>query len=743
MVMTNSQLEQSVLELQEALINRPTTQEMLDALARVGGVQNTGDVTDDDPITNERIQNIESALTDALQKLLALTTNLDDTIIEAINNGSITADDIADGTTNVMMLLTERNDIDALQTAVAALNDSLDEVLSDIEDLQSTDVSLQNQITALDTRIDELELEGTNTRWYVGVGEPADSLGETYDLYLDNSTGDVYQKLTASSSSGGSNSWIYQTNIIGPAGPAGSSGATGATGPQGPQGIQGIQGETGPAGPAGSSGADGQDGLDGADGSDGIDGQRGTLWYVGTGAPDDTFGIVQDLYLDESTGDIYERILASSSSSGDDPGAWIYAGNIRGPQGIQGIQGIQGVQGIQGETGPEGSSGADGAIGPQGPQGLAGPAGSSGADGADGATGPQGPIGPEGSSGAQGVQGETGPQGPIGLTGSSGADGADGLNGTDGADGVDGTYWYTDYGVPDDTFGRVGDLYLDTDNGDVYERISASSSSAGLEPGAWIVIANLKGPQGDTGEIGETGSSGAQGETGPAGADGADGVDGLDGNRWYVGHGAPTDDLGEVDDFYLDLDTSDVYERILASSSSSGDDPGAWIISGRLTTSHNELGGLQGGTASEYYHLTSAQYTKYDNLMQFGEHRVASIDVDDYADDTVPIDRDQADIFELELGSEEAVIGNPTGTLVDGMTLLFRVSRPGGIYSSSSSAGSTPGLTFDTKFIGSTTRALPSNVLPTEGTADELLFCYHESTDTWRYIGLIEGFSLD
>ncbi len=30
--------------------------------------------------------------------------------------------------------------------------------------------------------------------------------------------------------------------------------------------------------------------------------------------------------------------------------------------------------------------------------------------------------------------------------------------------------------------------------------------------------------------------------------------------------------------------------------------------------SHNSLTGLQGGTTGEYYHLTSAQYTKVQNL---------------------------------------------------------------------------------------------------------------------------------
>jgi len=249
----------------------------------------------------------------------------------------------------------------------------------------------------------------------------------------------------------------------------------------------------------------------------------------------------------------------------------------------------------------------------------------------------------------------------------------------------------------------------------------ASSSSAGLEPGAWIVIANIKGPQGD---IGETGSSGAQGDAGPSGADG---IDGQDGNRWYSDYGPPSDDMGLVDDYYIDLTNGDIYERIQASSSSSGDNPGAWIVTGNIkgATGAQGVQGPQGEQGPP------------------GEHTVTYIDADDYMETgEIPIDRDQADIFEIELGSEELVIQNPTGSLIDGMVLLFRVSRPGGASSSSSSAGSTPGLTFDDKYIGSTTRELPTNVLPTYGTADELLFCYHADTETWRFIGLIEGFSL-
>jgi len=36
---------------------------------------------------------------------------------------------------------------------------------------------------------------------------------------------------------------------------------------------------------------------------------------------------------------------------------------------------------------------------------------------------------------------------------------------------------------------------------------------------------------------------------------------------------------------------------------------------GTVTANHNDLGGLQGGTANEYYHLTSAQATVVGNIL--------------------------------------------------------------------------------------------------------------------------------
>lgn len=97
----------------------------------------------------------------------------------------------------------------------------------------------------------------------------------------------------------------------------------------------------------------------------------------------------------------------------------------------------------------------------------------------------------------------------------------------EGAPGADGATWHRGSGAPAGALGAVGDLYLRTDTGDVYEKTGAST---------WTQVANLTGPTGAagaagpagaTGDTGPQGDQGEQGETGPAGADGADGADGA------------------------------------------------------------------------------------------------------------------------------------------------------------------------------------------------------------------------
>src|SRR5262249_44250026 len=65
--------------------------------------------------------------------------------------------------------------------------------------------------------------------WRAGAGVPANTLGVDGDFYLNDTTNDVYQRVTGT--------YVVVANIGGAAGAPGAAGPTGPTGPQGPQGI--------------------------------------------------------------------------------------------------------------------------------------------------------------------------------------------------------------------------------------------------------------------------------------------------------------------------------------------------------------------------------------------------------------------------------------------------------------------------------------------------------------------------
>lgn len=133
-----------------------------------------------------------------------------------------------------------------------------------------------------------------------------------------------------------------------------------------------------------------------------------------------------------------------------------------------------------------------------------------------GPEGPQGEQGPQGDQGQQGIQGQQGPQG---------------IQGNPGAAGAPGEVWFTGAGAPGGGTGIVGDWYLNSANGDYYEKTGGA---------AWTLRGNLKGPQGNQG---------------------IQGVPGAAGSVWRSGTGAPAGALGVVGDWYLDDATGDVYEK--------------------------------------------------------------------------------------------------------------------------------------------------------------------------------------
>lgn len=95
-------------------------------------------------------------------------------------------------------------------------------------------------------------------------------------------------------------------------------------------------------------------------------------------------------------------------------------------------------------------------------------------------TGPTGPRGPQG------------PQGPTGTRGST---------------------WQNGTSAPTTSGNLSGDKYLNTTNGDVYNYTGVT----------WMLIGNIRGPQGIQGQQGATGPQGAQGIQGPQGPKGEQG----------------------------------------------------------------------------------------------------------------------------------------------------------------------------------------------------------------------------
>jgi len=133
------------------------------------------------------------------------------------------------------------------------------------------------------------------------------------------------------------------TGDTGPQGPAGADGATGADGPSAYEvavangfvgteaawlaSLVGATGATGPQGPQGDPGAAGATGPQGDPGPAGTNGVDGATWYTDTGAPSSGLGLIDDLYLNTSNGDVYKKTDVST---------WTLQTNITGPAGTGG-----------------------------------------------------------------------------------------------------------------------------------------------------------------------------------------------------------------------------------------------------------------------------------------------------------------------------------------------------------------------------------------------------------------------
>jgi len=96
---------------------------------------------------------------------------------------------------------------------------------------------------------------------------------------------------------------------IGLAGPKGDKGENGVDGAAGLKGDTGDKGDKGEKGDAGPQGIPGEDGAQGPQGPIGLTGENGlgAKWHIGSSTPSAIIGEVNDLYLDNISGNVYEK----------------------------------------------------------------------------------------------------------------------------------------------------------------------------------------------------------------------------------------------------------------------------------------------------------------------------------------------------------------------------------------------------------------------------------------------------
>lgn len=179
--------------------------------------------------------------------------------------------------------------------------------------IQRLSVSPDWQIRAISSSSSSSSSGGTSGGAGLHIGDTPPTEPADFPIWLDSSNGLTYKYYF----DGDSNQWVQEPDAL-----IGSTGLQGEQGIQGPQGADSnVPGPTGPTGPQGDTGLTGSQGLKGDTGLTGPQGIQGIQGPTGTDGSDG---------LDSTV-----------------PGP-------TGPQGDQGIQGLQGQQGIDGPTGPEG-----------------------------------------------------------------------------------------------------------------------------------------------------------------------------------------------------------------------------------------------------------------------------------------------------------------------------------------------------------------------------------------------------
>ena len=259
------------------------------------------------------------------------------------------------------------------------------------------------------------------------------------------------------------------TGPQGPQGEKGDKGDKGDTGPQGEKGDQGIQGEQGAQGPKGDKGDTGETGPQGEPGPKGDQGEQGPQGPQGPkGDTGNGIKLTEVTYQSSISGTEIPSEEWTKEIPSVEAGSYLWTKvEITYTDQTNSILYSVGKMGDTGATGPKGDQGDQG---PKGEQGE---------------TGPQGPKGDTGNTGEQGPKGDTGETGQRGSQWFSGT----GITGTNAEETI-----FEDSGV---VSALIGDLYLNTDTGNVYQCTTSGDASTAK----WAYKGNIKGPSVVDGEL--------------------------------------------------------------------------------------------------------------------------------------------------------------------------------------------------------------------------------------------------
>lgn len=321
--------------------------------------------------------------------------------------------------------------------------------------------------------------------------------------------------------------------------------AKGIAGVDGANGRDGIDGAAGINGTNGVDGAAGINGTNGIDGTNGVDGIDGSTWTAGLGQPQ-SLGELNDFYLDISTASIYQHNGTQ----------WVNQLNIKG------IDGTNGTNGVDGKSLENRGNFLAGSTYDSNQFVTA-------ASSADitrtsmwicQTDNYQTSLAPREDTVTNWVEIQT-------VKGDAGTNGTNGADGTDGVDGYSHVWLYgTD--IPSGAAGVIGDMFLQTTNGNVFSKTNET---------VWSLIGNIKGALGGSWILSATAPTPSDGIVGDAFLNTANGdvyhkdaggwtaagnIKGLAGSIWLSGTGAPSVALGVEHDLYLEIVTADLYQKI-------------------------------------------------------------------------------------------------------------------------------------------------------------------------------------